>query len=197
MNAQVEPVFTFDAETHTYRLDGAEVPSVTAVIKSAQLVDGRWFGDEHRLRGQIIHIACALWDRGNLDDSPLEPDLLGYVEAWKRFRAETKFEPLQIEEARFHQLLRYAGTIDRVGVRMRYRIVLDIKTGEVMPWHAIQLAAYANLLESPMSYERWTVGLRPDATYKIHVSPKAEFGADLAVFASALTIHNYKRRHNL
>jgi hypothetical protein len=194
----VQPEVQFDPERHVYLVDGHEVPSVTRIIRGAGLSDDARYADRDRLRGQVVHLACEIYDR--CGSEIVDPEISPYLEAWKRFRAETGFLPSVIERPHAHLVYRYAGTIDRIGQTAGPNgtvgmIVLDIKSGSPEPWHAIQLAAYCTLVGSPYECERWAVYLANDGTYKIKTFPKNEYSTDLSVFLSALNLHNWRLKH--
>jgi hypothetical protein len=58
-----------------------------------------------------------------------------------------------------------------------------------MPWHGIQLAAYAALYDQPMA--RWTLILKDDAKYKLIEHTSRE---DTKVWQAALTLDAWRRR---
>jgi hypothetical protein len=68
----------FDAATHTYRLDGELVPSVTTVLKSVGLVEYSHIPQDvlqaAAHRGTAVHYALELLDRGELDYESLDTD---------------------------------------------------------------------------------------------------------------------------
>ncbi|MDE2022352.1 MAG: hypothetical protein KGI71_05590, partial [Patescibacteria group bacterium] len=69
------PDFTFDAATHTYRIGGHVVPSVTQVIRSCA---PGWMADEWYLeRGKAVHEAIRLSISGRLDWTELDPRIEG------------------------------------------------------------------------------------------------------------------------
>src|SRR5450755_787122 len=92
--------FTFDAEAHEYRLAGLVLPSVTQII--APLTDYSGIPADvmefARARGQAVHLACELDDKKDLDESTLDPQLLGYVTAWRAFARDFKPRWGTIEE---------------------------------------------------------------------------------------------------
>lgn len=137
---------TFDGETHTYTAGGRSVPSVTQVLKRVGLIDDRWV-DEHALsRGRAVHAVIQYDLEGDLDEASIADEIRPYVDAWRRFRAET-------------------GGL-KAGL-------IEVKTGaSPPPWAALQLAAYALCLDGPI--ERYVLSLRPDGTYRLrqHTSPK-------------------------
>lgn len=140
----------FNEATHTYWYDGLNVPGVSEIIEGAGLTDAnakQHYTKFHADRGTAVHKACELLDKGILDESSLDPEIEGYVEAYKKFLKE--YEPgwVEIEKRGFNKQLFYAGTLDRAGfLTDSGAAVLDIKTGQKAKWHAIQLALYAMLL---------------------------------------------------
>jgi hypothetical protein len=133
---------TFDPANHEYRIDGIRVPSVTQCLKACGFIDER--GDEYAMkRGEYVHEATALDDNGRLDESSLDPVILPYVQAWRRFRKDSGFKPIKIEWIVGHPVYRYAGKLDRVGDMHDFQWVLDMKTGGEADWHPLQTALYA------------------------------------------------------
>jgi len=190
MEAQTQAVFIFDPESHRYTVNGAEIPSVTQVLKEAGLTK-EYSSMEAAERGTVVHLACECADLGiNVTDLIVDP----YVTAWRRFRSETGFTHSDIENASWHPVYRYAGRIDRVGGANGKKIVLDIKSGAPEPWHALQLAAYAGLMAKPLAWERWAVYLADDGSYSVREYPKAMHLQDFSTFLNALAITNWKRR---
>src|SRR2546428_259100 len=93
MEAQTQAVFIFDPESHRYTVNGAEIPSVTQVLKEAGLTK-EYSSMEAAERGTVVHLACECADLGiNVTDLIVDP----YVTAWRRFRSETGFTHSDIE----------------------------------------------------------------------------------------------------
>lgn len=198
----------FDAESHTYRLAGRVIPSVTQLLKP--LTDEAFAGipagilKQKADLGTAVHYATELFDAGQLDEESIHPMVAGYLDGWRRFRREHDhhMQILAAEHKRFHKLLRYAGTIDRRVMFDGRPSVLDIKTtGEIYPHVGVQLAGYAMLEESNQAdgvkinahdYRRLAVQLSPDGNYEIH-----EFNErmDHSCFMSLLTMHNWKEKN--
>ena len=179
-------------DDHRYIDDdtGQEYPSVTKVIQSAGLMGWMPQGEYYLERGSFVHEATALDDQGLLDESTVDPVVAPYLEAWRRYRAESGFVPELIERSFLHPTYRYCGTIDRDG--------LDIKTGAPCKWHILQAAAYyalmrGNSIPRVSSITRWvSVYLKPDGTYNTHIYPLADLVREFVTFTSALNIHNWK-----
>jgi len=193
--------FAFDEATHTYTLNGIVLPSVTQVLEDVGLIDYSFIPgsmrDVYLRRGSAVHLATAYDDVGDLDEESLKPELRGYLEAWRKFRADSRFTWDRIEYQRFHRQYGYAGTLDRQGsvdARMNTRTVVDIKTGHAPTWVRYQLAAYAGLYEKPIGWRRMAVELHDDGTYGVTEFPCREFLSDFQVFLAALTVFSAKRR---
>lgn len=183
-------MLTFDDASHTYFWQGKTVPGVTSILSTLHNFDGvppEILGLA-QARGTAVHLACEYHDRGVLDESSLDESIVGYVEAWKLFLAEMCPTWTHIEARCFHPALRYAGTVDRVGVIRAKEYVLDIKTSVASHnvW-GVQTAAYAQALAKPNAH-RATVQLRSDGTYRFIEWPSK---SDWPVFVSLLTIRNF------
>jgi hypothetical protein len=170
---------------------------VTELLAEAGLIDRTWFSEEGALRGQYVHQACHYYDMGELDEDSLDPVLIPYVEGWKKFREDTGVMILRCEERIDDNRLGVTGMPDRVvdwpGVGYA---VIDIKSGSLQPWTAIQLAAYRLLIVEnwkPMvGPKRFAVNLPGDGTYKVK---EYKDRADEGIFLAALAIHNWKKNH--
>jgi len=176
----------------------ATLPRVTEVLKNAGLIDTRWFSDEVRDRGTVVHAACQYLDEGTLDESTLDPKIAGYVEGYKRWiqwrQATGQREWDWIEAPRQDPQGRYRGTPDRI-LTVRPRWVWDIKTGCHFPWHALQTAAYVNMLPNPYSYRRAGLYLKADGHYQVREYPRDDYARDLSVFLAAVTCTEWRLHH--
>jgi hypothetical protein len=179
----------FDEATHTYTVGGVVVPSVTQVIKSAGLVDDRWFNEAARDRGRIVAIAIELHSKDNLAYVP--DGYQGYVDAWEKFRDETGFVPHVVEQPVYHVSYGYAGTPDAVGKMAERDAIIDVKTGCDSPHYSLQTAGYGGMFRvGSRGYDRYCVFLNDNGKYKIrqHTDPR-----DWDVFLAALKIVHWKR----
>lgn len=189
---------TFEAETHTYRVDGAVVPSVTQVLEP---LTGLEFVDDETLAiaaefGTHVHKAVQLHNEGRLDRASLSPAIEPYLAGWERFVAESGIAIIDVERAVYHGKMRYAGTLDARGYfpdNHKVPALIDVKTGSGHPRTVgPQTAAYeAALVEAGLGrHTRFCCLLRPNTyTLKPLANPN-----DINVFKAALTIHRW--RHN-
>lgn len=190
----------FDADTHTYTIGGERLPSVTQVLEIITDLEGIPFRhlEYARGRGDAVHYACELHDQNDLDESTLEAELAPYVEAWIKFKRQTGFVVDKIEHRMFHPALLYAGTLDRTGTLDGRPAIVDIKAvAKVYPTTGPQTAAYEALLKAtepdgPKEYDRYSVQLCKNGTYKLH--PYRD-RADYSVFVSALTLWKWANRN--
>lgn len=195
----VHDPLTFDEETHTYRLDGQVVPSVTQVIRPLFASSQQWWKDEHRERGQKVHEATAAMDRNMV--AAVGSESMGYVDAYQRFRHEKpNWTPLLIEQAVYSERYRFAGTLDRVfSDGEGTPILLDIKTSKtVSKATALQLAAYEVAFKETYGPVQW-----PFQAYALHLSPDGKYRLvrfdDMAearqAFLAALTLFNWRAKN--
>ena len=184
---------TFDPETHTYRMEGEIIPSVTQILKDVGLIDTTFFAPEHAERGTRIHAATVFWDETEMDDDTLPEEWTGYLSAWKKFREETGFVSSHIEQA-FCCDEGYAGTVDRIGKTHKINpLLLDIKTGPPQPWHRLQLAAYTLMVKRELNipiWDMWGVHLRKEGTYSVESYKSIEHSAD---WLSVLRVYHIKQ----
>lgn len=190
----------FDKAAHAYTLNGQRVPSVTQIL--APLVDFSMVAQDvleaAREFGQHVHVACDLFNRGILDWLSLDPALLPYVSAWKRFIDESGAVVVASELPVAHEDFGYAGMADVV-LAWRSRVVVpDIKSTAVVPATVgAQTAAYAKAyqrMHGGKEPERRCISLHPDGTYRVHAKRDA---GDWSLFLSALNIHKFKEKNRV
>ena len=142
----------FDESTHTYTLDGKELPSVTHIIRYLA-VDKANNADQNmamiaRERGSAVHEATVMYDySGDIpDDFPAE--YAPYLEAYVQFVRDYKPGWELIEHQMGNATLGFAGTLDRFGFIDGKLCILDIKTRYKVdiPSLSAQLTAYHDLL---------------------------------------------------
>jgi hypothetical protein len=180
----------FDPQEHRYYLEGRELPGVTRVLRLAGYVDDRWWTNFSRDRGSAVHLACELDDRGILDEATVDPRIAGYLDAWRRFTADTGAVWEQIEEHVMCPVYRYAGTPDRIGAVSRCVAIVDIKTGDPGQAAKVQTAAYARA--AGLTCDRLVVQLSRDGTYRVHRFELTTNRHDFAAFTAALTVLRWR-----
>jgi len=200
----------FDEESHTYTLDGIEYPSVTTVLGILDTYKNVPLGhmEVARDRGQAVHLALDLYDRGVLDWNTVDEALHGSILGWETFKQETGAVVLASEFPVVSTRWRYAGTPDRL-LRMVARfpgfkqpvcrnVLADIKrTATLVPTVGPQTAAYLEAYnEGAPARERveyrLVVLLKDDGTYRMELLTDR---TDLTVFRSCLTVHQWRTKH--
>lgn len=161
----------FDAITHTYRVDGKVIPSVTQIINQWRkvLVNSSYyyvssFGEVVPASsfeaaadfGSAVHIACRLIVSGEgVDWESIEPSLIPPLRQFQQWLSDYKVTTVLIELPLYSERYDYAGTADLIVYcrdNQRILMVCDIKTGE----YALagpQTAAYEQLYRENYGYK--------------------------------------------
>jgi len=195
----VEQTLVFEPVGHTYTLqpEGTELVSVTTVLKETRLVDYSMIPQDVLLnaarRGTAVHEALALLDEEALDEETVGDEIRGYIQAYLRFKRESGFVPALIEHRDWNRTYRYAGTLDRTGTIGDDLVVLDFKTGMVLPGHRLQLAAYAAFLDGPRRFRRMALQLNGDGSYRVHEFAQRDYQRELGIFLAALACVTWQR----
>lgn len=190
---------TFRERGHVYTHEGRVVPSVTQVLGLAGIdelahVPRRCLAQAGAI-GTAVHQACEFLDQDDLDLDSLDPEIVGYVLGWQRFKQEHDFSPLMVERRGVSIAeggkMAYGFCLDRIGAMGEHDVLLDIKTGaEASASWAVQTAAYADAVE--FDGDRMSVHLGKDGSYKI--IPHQD-GYDFAVWRNALEIAYWRLNH--
>lgn len=198
-------MLTFDAENHIYHFNGNRVPNVTTILSclSEYASVPRNVLEEAAARGNYVHEMCELHLQGALDESSIEINLIGYLDAFKKFLSETNFQTDFTEQRVFHSKLLYAGTFDIAGafpaigkMKKPRRALIDIKTtfkllASVGPQTAAYADAWASSTDKEMHFDdRYGLQLKAGGNYKLQ---KYNAVTDLNVFRSCLSIYNFMR----
>lgn len=183
--------FVFFEDTHTYLLDGQEIPSVSQLCHPLQQVVYRdvpqWQLEAAALRGTAVHEATEALD--TTGKAEIEDEYLPYLAAYKTFLREHPPLWAMIERPCYHPEQHYAGTIDRYGYLDGHRSLVDIKTTYTV--HKPLCRAQLNLYRLMLEAHGWPVDrlyilhLKRDGRYRLISFDHSE---DLP--AALLTIHN-------
>lgn len=194
-------MLTFDADAHRYAFNGVRVENVTTVLRSA-LGDpfervARDVLELARQRGKAAHLACQLDDAGTLDEASVDARILPYVDAWRLFRRQWRFDVNFAEVPLYSPTYGYAGTPDVVATSADGQIIcIDRKTGLPGAFAALQTAAYATLVAERFALHwngirRFALRMMPDGKYRFH---EYDSPADWRDFLSCLNVHRIKER---
>ncbi len=179
----------FREDTHQYFLRGKELPSVTTILKDVGIIADGFYTPESAERGTYVHAATALIDAGEKSWTPRYADLEGYLDAWKKFKAENRPRWNTIEQPAASEAWKYAGTADRENITQKYYRVWEIKTGVPANCHRLQTGAYP-LIRGKSSSERYCVYLQSTGSYKVE---RHEDPMDSQIFIGALRVYKEKR----
>lgn len=192
---EVEELEFFE-KTHTYRLDGFEIPSVSEIMKP--LSDARYSNvDERTLnkaadKGTAVHNAIENWIKFDIEDVP--EIFVGYFEAFKKWWGESQPEVVGSEIRVCHKVMRYAGTVDLVAYIGGRLTLVDYKSTAVISdmTCGVQLEAYSRALEDMgVKVERKLIlHLKSNGKYTVHEYPERD-NARWNVFASLKIVHDY------
>lgn len=182
-------MITFDPTAHLYTIDGQPVPSVTQVLQAMGFIDTQWFTDYGRERGTLVHRIIHWYIDGELDHDSIDPSLLPYFDAWKRFVKDTGFMPTETEKPIGSVLHRFCGTPDYIGMLNGHETVIDAKTGAISPWVGLQLAAQEILADRPL--KRFALQLKEDGKYSLKPFTDRQ---DRQIFLAALSCWQWQ--HN-
>jgi hypothetical protein len=168
----------FIEDTHTYLESGKVRVSCTQALTLAGLIDFSMVPEDvlmqARDRGIGVHLCTEYIDRhGHCDPTWITEEYEPYVEAWHRFKRDSRLYIKGIEERRIAQLgmVRYGMTYDRHGFIGPAPALIDIKTGMISPVAGLQLAMYESGLTGHAwlgYFRRLVVQLRRDGTYRLH-----------------------------
>lgn len=196
---------TFDADKHEYRLDGSVVPSVTQILAPLYDFDRipRDVLDRKRQIGVALDALIELDLKDDLDESSVDPSLEGYFRAWRLFRKEKDFKPLETQKRVVSLKYRYAGTPDAWGYMGNHIALVDWKATYAMhPAVALQTAAYENACHETIAGwlrnpRRYGIKFREDGHYILTPYTKPENKNDFGIFLSFLSCHNWRVKNGL
>jgi len=135
----------FNEEDHVYTLNGNTLPSVTQILEHVGIVDKRFYTPGSAEKGREIHSLCQIMDGGG--DWWDYTEWADYAYSYQQFLNDYEPEWIMVEEALHHDILGYAGTVDRFGILKDEKAVVDIKSGKPNKWHELQLIAYASMID--------------------------------------------------
>ena len=179
----------FDEATHTYRLHGRIVPSVTQVI--SETIGTGWKATEWYLqRGKAIH-ACAEFIAKGIDFK-FDNRIAGEVAALKSFFADVKPEVFAIEKIVGNYVFQYAGTIDLVcKIGGRWAIV-DWKHSYDINKIGLQLGGYSQANEPRLIDCGYGVKIDESGEYKM--TPTIDLQTERRKFLALRTTYRIKEQ---
>lgn len=193
----------FYSATHQYYLEGRELVAVSYVFERTFITDFRKVDFEilerARIIGDYVHEMCALFAKGELDESTVDYNLSGYLKAYKQYLSDHVKKIISVETPVYSSHFGYAGTPDIVYVdKDGVHTVDDYKTAATLhPAVALQTAAYAYAYERNYKTKirrRGGVKLNADGTYERKALTDR---SDFDNFVAALRVTNYKIKNKI
>ncbi len=143
---------TFDAPTHTYKLDGLVIPSVSTIMEPLKVELYKGICDstlkDAADKGTIVHNVIENWIKFGINDTPHE--YRGYFDGFLEFWNKNEPHVIGSELRIYHKLLRYGGTIDLLAYIEDKLTLIDFKSTYTVSdmTCGVQLEAYAQALAS-------------------------------------------------
>ena len=188
---------TFDEAHHHYFLDGRPIANVTTILDDVGLkVFPDWITDRewYAQRGKMVHKACDLLDAGILKESSLDERIVGYVEAYKKAKAELNFTVIESELRVVNESYWYAGTLDKyVVLADNTPAIIDLKSGAPNSGDRYQTAGYSYAFGSYATTKRFCLYLKEDGVFRHSRDFKEHDDLDdITVFQSACNVYHAK-----
>lgn len=190
-------VLQFDPDLHRYSVNGADVPSVTTILKDAGMVDYSFCTEFARERGSKAHKAIHFAMENDLDETTVHPSLIPYVDAARAVVRDLGLSIVAVEKRIYSNAFGYAGTLDFLGGIKGKLWLIDWKTGDPPPATALQLAAYADGHSEETGAHisrRYAARLKPDGTYNLIPYTDRH---DTEKFRAAVTVAAWRKEHGL
>jgi len=178
----------FDEATHTYRLHGRIVPSVTQVI--SETIGTGWKATEWYLqRGKAIHACAEFIAKGK--DFKSDERISGEVAAIKTFFAEVQPEVFEIEKRVGSYVFQYAGTIDLICKINGRWAILDWKHSFNKIRIGLQLGGYSNAHEKLINCG---YGVQLSETGKYQMTEAIDLSIERRKFLALRTAYRIKEQ---
>ncbi len=190
------PELQFIDDTHTYLLNGAEIPSVTTLMRPMTTAE---YGsvDEKTLenaanRGTAVHNSIENWLKFGFDD--IDPDFQPYLDGFHEWWDLRKPALVASETKTYHRLMGYGGTIDLLAVIDGELNLIDFKTTYrlIEKNCRVQLEAYSQCLASHgiEVQKKRILHLSKDGKWKDPIY-QAKDAEALRVFGSLKCLYDY------
>lgn len=190
----------FCEKTHTYKVNGFVVPSVSEIMKPLSsnhyaAIDCDTLSRAAD-RGTKVHAAVENYLLYGIED--ISKELRGYFDGFKKWIDEYKPEPIKTECRIYHKTLNYAGTADLPCYINGEPTLVDFKTTATVAQTLtrVQLEAYKKAFESHgIEFKRkLIIQSRKDGTYhdKEHPITDAE---SWRVFTELLDVYRFIKKY--
>ena len=185
--------------THTYRLDGQELPSVSKIMepltKAAYETIPISVLNRAAERGTAVHSAIENYNIFGIDT--IDDRFDGYFKAYKNWFEIRCPEILFSEHKMYHPVMMYAGTADLVCVIEGEKYLVDFKTSSkvIDKNYRVQLEAYRQALKSwgIDVAKKMVLHLLSDGTYE-EVFYKTADAEAWKVFGALKSVYDYANK---
>jgi hypothetical protein len=160
--------FSFREADHSYWIGAERILGCSEVLQILGILNTEWYDDRGVDRGLAVHRHTAVVDaatarRARLTRSQAAAVALpgpwsGYADSWQAYVTERVRDFLLVEQPLCDAYRRLAGRPDRIAILHHPTVhlaVLDLKTGDVEPWHRFQQSIYVLLVHA------WITAKRP------------------------------------
>lgn len=194
--------FTFDPEKHLYAVKGEVWPSNTQLLKEFGLLDFSNVPPERleykRILGTRVHKACEILANCQaLDEDQIResmPEIIPYVNAYRKFREIHDFEPNFIEHRMVSRKWRFGTTLDQQGPFNGVETMLEIKCSwEIYKANGPQTAGQEIAFTENTGIKikrRVVLQLKENGSFELH---ECEDRADFNDFLACIVLHWRKR----
>jgi hypothetical protein len=173
-------MISFNSVKHEYRDGGTVIPSVTQVLKTAGIIDDRFYTVTARDRGTAAHALCEQYARGKNTDTTSP-----YLNSFALWKERSGADILSAEAVIDHRIdgFRYCGRYDLLALINGRRVLVDIKTGYPASWHRIQMAAYALAVKPALCMVLY---IKPEGVYRERYITPGELVDSITAWRDAL-----------
>ena len=190
------PELAFDDATHTYRLNGLVIPSVSTVMEPLKNELYKGIGDSTLAnaadKGTIVHNAIENWIKFGIEDVP--PEFQGhfdcFIHLWNKYNPQVVGSEIRT----YHKLLAYGGTIDLLAYIEGKLTLIDFKStytvsdmtcGVQLEGYSQALASHGIKVERKMIWQLRKDGNEKEFEYPVNDSQRWR------VFGSLKTVYDY------
>ncbi len=136
-------------------LDITKIPRVSEIITRV-ILPPDYFSRAFRKTtiGDYVHQALEFKAKDILDEESLDDQLIPYIQAYEQWEKDFKPKTIYSELRLVDSVFGFTGQIDRIAILegKSATFIIDFKTGNMSPWHIIQIAAYRELYTSPSAF---------------------------------------------
>lgn len=195
------PELTFEEAPHIYRLNGAQIPSVSRLMEPLKATNYAGVSDKTlakaAAKGTSVHNSIENWLKFGIED--VQPEHQGYFDAFMAWYED--YHPVMVasEMRVYHKLLEYGATIDGLFLLGDDLTLVDFKTTYSLLEMScgVQLEAYSQALASHGLHIRrkHILHMKKDGKYAFPEFP-AKDPVRWRVVGSLKCLYDYEQSYN-